>query len=120
MRTVDVQVVPSVEVVITISLVAQPLLKPQSCQTRYTLPAPSISAEGSGPLRRLPATVCLKIESTVTVLLQLVPPLVDLKARMEVSLALASGTMTVPLGCTTGWPPMPVALLAVLSAAPQL
>ena len=53
------------------------------------------------------------IDVTVTVLLQLAPPLLEVKARSAVSLVLSMGTITVPLGCTSGCPPMPVALLAV-------
>src|SRR5689334_22874375 len=109
-RTTVVQEAPSVDVLITMSLELHPLRKRQSCQTRNTLPAPSISAEGSGPVRRPPATVCLLTEAMVTGVLQVDPPLVERKARIDVSVALAIGTMTVPLGATTGCPPIPVAL----------
>ena len=67
-----------------------------------------------------PGTVCAPTDATVTAVLQLAPPLVERNARIEVSVALAIGTTTVPLGCTTGCPPMPVALPDVLSAAPQV
>src|SRR4051812_41264947 len=120
MRTTVVQVAPSVEVLITMSLELHPLRKRQSCQATNTLPAPSISAEGRGPVRRPPATVCLLTEAMVTGVLQVEPPLVDRNARIEVSLALAIGTITVPLGCTTGWPPIPVALPPVFLATPHV
>ena len=63
-------------------------------------------------MRRLPATVWSVTVATVTVALQVAPPLVERNARIAVSLALAIGTMTVPLGCTTGWPPRPVGVVA--------
>jgi hypothetical protein len=56
-RTTCDQVTPSPDVVMTMSFAAHPFRKRQSCQTTYTLPAASISADGSGPVRRLPATV---------------------------------------------------------------
>ena len=76
-------------------------------------PAPSISADGSGPSRRLPATVWWRIVAIVVTALQLAPPLVELNAPMAVSLAFAIGTMTVPSGRTTGWPPITPVLLVV-------
>ena len=108
------------DVLITMSLDEQPLRKRQSCQTTNTLPAPSISADGSGPVRRPPATVCLLTALMVTGVLQVEPPLVERKARIDVSVALAIGTITVPLGATTGCPPMPVAFPPVFLAAPQV
>src|SRR4051794_7617912 len=98
-RATVLQVVPLVDVLMTMSSRAPPR-KRESCQTTYTRPAPSISADGSGPLRRPPGTVCADTEAIVTGLVQLAPPLVERKARMDVSVALAIGTMTVPLGCT--------------------
>src|SRR5437660_8315152 len=98
MRATAVQLVPFVEVLITISFALQRVSKRQSSQTTKTFPAPSISAVGKGPERIPPASVCDRIEATVVVLLQLLPPLVELNASTEVSLALSMGTMTVPLG----------------------
>ena len=43
--------------------------------------------------------------------LQVAPPLVELNAPIAVSLALSIGTITVPLGRTTGWPPITPLLL---------
>src|SRR4051794_19887311 len=119
MRTTVLHVVPLVEVLITMSSRA-PLRKRESCQATYTVPALSTSAEGSGPLRSPPGTVWALTDAMVTGELQLPPPLVERKARIDVSVALAIGTTTVPLGCTTGWPPIPVALPDVLRAAPQV
>src|SRR5689334_16121596 len=100
-RTTVVHVVPLVDVLMTMSSRA-PLRKRESCQTTYTLPEPSISADGSGPLRRPPGTVCADTDAMVTGAAQLPPPLVERNARMDVSVALAIGTITVPLGWTTG------------------
>ena len=47
------------------------------------------------------------------------PPSVDRKALIVVSSAPDSGTITVPFGRTTGWPPSPLAFPAVFAAAPQ-
>ena len=63
--------------------------KRQSCHTTKTFPAPSISADGNGPLRRPPATVCLLTALIVTGAPQVEPPLVERKARIDVSVALA-------------------------------
>ena len=84
------------------------------------MPAASISADGNGSERRLPATVWSDTVATVTVELQDAPPLVERHAMIAVTPAFAAGTMTVPFGCTTGWPPRPLALLPVLSAGPQV
>src|SRR4051794_7344874 len=101
------------EWVMTRSLVLHARRKRQSAQVTKTVPAPSISADGSAPSRRLPATVWWRIVAIVVTALQLAPPLVELNAPMAVSLALAIGTITVPSGRTTGWPPMtPVLLVA--------
>src|SRR5207302_7069852 len=85
-----------------------------------TRPAPSISAVGSGPERRLPATVCVRISAIVVTSVQEPPPLVERNAPTAVSLALSMGTITVPLGWTTGWPPRPAWPLAVVFLAPHV
>src|SRR3954451_23214737 len=95
------------------SLVLQLLRKRQSFHATKTVPAPSISAEGSGPSRRLPATAWWRMVAIVVTALQVAPPLVESNAPTAVSFALAIGTITVPSGRTTGWPPItPVLLLA--------
>src|SRR6476620_1567719 len=102
----------------TMSLALHPFRKRQSVQVTYTVPAPSISAEGSGPSRRPPATLWCFTVVTVVTALQLAPPFVELNAPIAVSFALAVGTITVPFGATTGWPPMIPALL--VCAGPQV
>src|SRR5258706_7343898 len=102
------------------SFAVQPDRNRQSCQATKTLPAPSISAVGSGPLRSPPATVCDGTELIVVTFDQLPPPSVDRNAPTAVSEAVGTGTITVPVGCTTGWPPSPAALPFGLLAAPQV
>src|SRR4051794_21018046 len=106
------------EWLITMSLVLQAWRKRQSAQVTYTVPAPSISAEGSGPSRRLPATVWWRTVAMVVTAPQETPPLVELNAPTADSFALAIGTITVPLGRTTGWPPITPVLLVF--GAPQV
>src|SRR3954453_19119806 len=107
-RATDDQLVPVAfsEWLSTMSFVRQDRRKRQSVHAPSTVPLPSISADGSGPSRRLPATVWCRIVAIVVTALQLAPPLVELNAPMAVPLRLAVGTMTVPSGRTTGWPPI--------------
>src|SRR4051794_27966288 len=105
-RATGVQVRPSVEVLITRSLTLQPLRKRQSCQTAYTLPAASISAEGSGSVRT-PATACVGAVETAVTLDHVTPPLVERYAMIVAMFASAATMITSPSGCTTGWPPIP-------------
>src|SRR5690242_9867395 len=120
MRVTADQVVPRVlvDLLYTISLRGHEVRKRQSAQATYTVPAPSISALGSGPSRRLLATVWCRMVAMVVVELHVTPPLVEWNAPTAVSLALSIGTITVPSGRTTGCPPMTPALLVF--AAPQL
>src|SRR2546421_12761404 len=101
------QVVPLLELVKTMSFAFPALMKRESDQATKTLPAPSISAVGRAPLRMPPASVWWLMPVMVVTLPQLTPPLVDDKAPTAVSLALSRGTTTVPLGWTTGCPPIP-------------
>src|SRR3954470_17045564 len=119
-RTGALQVTPSVVVLITMSLPAQLVRKRQSCQTTYTRPAASTSAEGSGPLRTLPASRCASVAVTRTVLRQLAPPSSERKEMIADSDAFVAGMTTAPLGCTTGGPPRAVALLPVFEAELQV
>ncbi len=48
---------------------------------------------------------------------QLAPPLVEVKAEIPV---ISIGTTTVPLGCTSGCPPMPDDRFAVCVAGPHV
>src|SRR4051794_13080855 len=94
------------EWLMTMSFVLQPRRKRQSFHTTYTVPAPSISADGKGPSRRPPATASCRMVAIVVTALQLTPPLVELKAPIALSFALSIGTITVPSGRTTGCPPI--------------
>src|SRR2546423_1233238 len=114
-----VQLVPVVEVLMTMSLLEQWERKRQSCQATYTLPPPSISALESGLVRTC-GGLCASAAATRTGLRQVAPPLVERKAMIFVWLQLLAGTITVPPGLTTGWPPSPLARLAVFFARPQV
>src|SRR5688572_18347984 len=82
-RVTAVQATPSVEVLMTMSFAVQPDLNRQSCQTTYTLPDPSISADGSGGSRRPAATLCWDWLATSTGLDHDAPPSVERNARIE-------------------------------------
>jgi hypothetical protein len=105
-------VVSLVDVLMTMSLEAQLERNRQSCQTTWAVPAPSISAEGSGLVRRPPATVWRLTLDTSTVARQEAPPSTDRNERTWDWLALFIGTSTVPLGRTSGWPPRAQPMLA--------
>src|SRR5690242_5302169 len=104
-RIGPVQVKPLADVDMTMSFDVQPVRKRQSCQTTYTVPWPSTSADGSAEVRRLPATGCSLTFATWTTSSQLMPPLTE---RNDWIPAPAYGTITSPFGWTTGWPPRPV------------
>src|SRR5947208_4454179 len=124
MRYGTVQLTPSEEEIITRSLVPMGALQAdsnrQSSQTTYTRPDLSISAVGRGPERILPGSPSKRICAARTVLLQLLPPSVERKERIAVSKQSSMGTMTVPLGCTRGCPPMTHALSGVVNAGPHV
>jgi len=67
-----------------------------------------MEAEGKESARMLPATSDLFTYDTKTAVVQVFPPSVDRHAIMLFSLASAEGTITTPLGCTNGWPPIQV------------
>ena len=97
--------------------------KRQSCQATYTLPAPSISAEGKTylPPRSPPATTWRWIEVTCLIADQPAPPSVEVNTSRESWLQPpVIGTITVPFGWTTGWPPVALAVLAGVSTGPQV
>src|SRR5262245_41601455 len=98
MRTTELHVVPFRDVDMTMSLDVQPERKRQSCQAVYTRPAASTSDDGIASCRMLPATVWTCVALTVTGADQLAPPLVDVKARIALTLAEPIGTTTLPLG----------------------
>src|SRR4029453_17739664 len=123
MRLTAAQFTPSVEVEKTMSLDLQLRRKRQSCQATYTLPAPSTSAEGNTylPPRRPPATTWRRIGVTCTIADQLAPPSTEPNTSREFWLQPpVIGTITVPLGCTTGWPPVALAVLAGVSTGPHV
>src|SRR5947209_1691901 len=108
-RTGAVHVLPSVDVLYTMSFSAQPLRNRQSYQATYTLPAPSTSADGSPPpLRRPPPGLWMLTEAMANGPLKDAPPFVDRNASMPAPPPI--GMITVPSGCTTGCPPMTDAL----------
>src|SRR3954454_471797 len=114
------QVVPSADELQTMSFAEQPVSKRQSCQATYTFPERSISAEGSGLVRSPSAAVWEGAVATAWAADHAAPPSLDLKARIAVSSSLAMGTITVPLGWTTGWPPMPTSPPAVCCGVPHV
>src|SRR3954447_23108363 len=120
MRVGVVHVTPSVEAVNTMSFAVQLVRKRQSCQTTYTVPPPSTAAEGSGDVRRFPATVWSEIVEMVVEGPQLAPPVVEVNVSILSPLHDSKGTITVPLGCTTGWPPIPLMKSADVSSGPQV
>src|SRR5438105_15088365 len=72
-------------------------------------PAASICAEGSGSSRRPPATRLAETLATCTAAPQLAPPSVDEKDSIAAPTnPPKKGTITVPLGCTSGCPPIPL------------
>src|SRR3954451_21356044 len=101
MRLTALQFTPSAELLKTMSFEVQFLRKRQSCHATNTLPAPSISAVGSGLVRRSPAAAEERIAEIVTARDQDAPPSVELNAA-SLPLRLSNGTTTVPLGCTSG------------------
>src|SRR3954471_12231002 len=104
MRFTALQFTPSDEFENTMSFDVQFLRKRQSCQATYALPAPSISAVGSGLVRSPPRKAEERTAEMVTARDQDPPPSVDRNAA-SLPLRLSNGTMTVPFGCTSGWPP---------------
>jgi hypothetical protein len=118
-RVTAPQVVSLVDLLMTMSLAGQPDRNRQSCHTTYTVPAESTSAEGSGLVRSPPATVCDEMVETSTVARQLAPPSMERNERIWPE-ELWNGTMTVPLGRTTGWPPRPLAASPVFCGVLQV
>src|SRR5499433_833841 len=111
-RVAAVQFTPSAEVEKTMSLAEQLARKRQSSHATYTLPAPSISAVGSGLVRSPPATPLNRTLLTATPLAHDAPPSVDRNASILL-FRLSNGTITVPSGWTRGWPPRPLSFTAV-------
>lgn len=112
-RVTALHVVPSVELLYTMSFAEQLVRNLQSAHITYTFPDASICAAGSGNARMLPPTACSLIVATVTGAVHVVPPSVDSNARMLDRNWSPSGTITVPFGCTSGLPPVPNAPFVV-------
>src|SRR3981081_1113479 len=106
MRVTALHVLPSDEVLMTMSLELHPERKRQSDHATKTLPAPSIADDGKFGSRRLPATKWLLMVAMAWLLPQVLPPSVERNTSMPPP---SKGTTTVPLGCTTGSPPSPPA-----------
>src|SRR5579862_3971041 len=117
MRVTALQVFPSEELLMTMSLEAHPVRKRQSDQTTKTLPAPSMLADGRLGLRSPAATKWLWMLAIALLLPQLTPPLEELNTSMPPP---SNGTMTVPFGCTTGSPPSPPAWSDDARPGPQV
>src|SRR5690349_4489405 len=81
-RTGAVQVAPPAEWLRTMSFDAQCARKRQSSQATYVVPAASISALGSGLVRRPPATLWKRTLATSTPFVQEAPPSWDEKASI--------------------------------------
>src|SRR5712691_3553741 len=111
-RAASVQFTPSDERENTMSLAEQCARKRQSSHATYTVPAPSISAVGSGLVRSPPATLWKRMLVTSTPLAHDWPPSVDRNASIF-PFRLSNGTITVPSRWTTGWPPSPLSCPAV-------
>src|SRR5215470_15009925 len=77
------QVVPSVEVDITMSLAVPPGSKRRSCHTTNTSPSPLISAEGRAEVRKPPELAWVVRKEISTDASQDAPPLWDVKDRMS-------------------------------------
>src|SRR4051812_28056800 len=95
-RLTALQLMPSAELLSTMSFAAHLSSKRQSSHATYALPAASISALGSGLVRRPPEFAWKLILEIVDSRDQVAPPSVDRKAAM-VPLRLSNGTITVPL-----------------------
>src|SRR5207253_12784 len=108
MRCGVVQVMPSVDVDSRRSStpVVQRASARQFCHVTYTLPDLSMPADTRSPARRLPAGPKKISCPTKDGRLQVLPPSVDLIERTLDSKQSEMGMITVPFGCTSGWPPM--------------
>src|SRR5436305_4340853 len=80
-RTGAAHVVSLVDLASTMSFSAPPERNRLSDHTTYTVPAPSISADGSAPDRRPPASVWWLMVDTCTVARHVPPPSIDRNER---------------------------------------
>ena len=70
------------------------------------MPAPSISAEGSGLERMLPGSTAAVIDVIVVALPKLTPPFPEGMTPTAVSDGLSTMTISFPFGSTSGWTPI--------------
>src|SRR3954468_7088488 len=110
-RFASFQATPSDDVLNTMSFDVQFLRKRQSSHATYTLPAPSISATGSGLVLSGPAPPAKRAAEIVTALDHDAPPFVERNAA-SLPFRLSNGTITAPFGCTSGWAPRPLSFPA--------
>src|SRR3981081_1981349 len=106
MRVTALHVLPSDEVLMTMSLELHPERKRQSDHATKTLPAPSIADDGKFGSRRPPATKWLVMVAIARVRTPVLHASVERNTSMPPP---SKATTTVPLGCTTGSPPSPPA-----------
>src|SRR6185503_5837834 len=92
----------------------------QSCQGTESGRAASIAADGIGSARISPATGWSLIAAAWMVVPHDAPPSVDRQDSSWVVAGLSATTITVPFGCTSGWPAKPVVRLPVSKAGPQV
>src|SRR6476469_3833060 len=123
-RAASDQVSPSADWLKTMSLAEHLARNRQSSQATNTVPFASITALGSGLLRRPPATWWNLMLDTETPLVQDWPPSVEAKASI-LPFRLSNGTIPVPFGWATGCPPSPwwcpaVGIGTLQVAAPSL
>src|SRR3954453_10252014 len=111
-RATSLQLTPSLDVLNTMSLAEHLSRKRQSCHATNTRPAPSISAVGSGLVRRLPATAWSRTPEMFEAFDHEAPPSVERKGPILPE-SVSNGTTTVPFGWTSGWPPRPLSCPAV-------
>src|SRR5439155_4021294 len=120
MRLAGDQVLPSWDVLKTMSFEEQLVRNLQSCQTTKDRPAASIAADGKLRSRRPPAMEWVEGKAMVTAELQVLPPSLEPYAMSEVRNASLLGTITVPLGFAIGIPPNPVGPPAGCFDGPQV
>src|SRR2546421_505530 len=87
-------------------LSGDPQVEPPSADEMEPMPSWHVlvvhAALGSASARMFAATMCWSTGETTTLASQVAPPLVERVERIDVTLAFANGTITVPSGCTTG------------------
>src|SRR5438105_1109524 len=103
-RTGAVHVMPSVDVLITMSFSAHPLRNRQSYQVTYALPDASDVADTMSSVRIPPAGVCTCWVATVFGPVKVAPPSVETNDQTWNSGFESIGTITRPFGRAIGLP----------------